>query len=78
MIKKRGKPYGAKQLTEAERDVIRLGLRNGQNADQIAAFTGRGRATIYKAIAKIRQLGTLGQEVIDLGQIGGRDDSAGI
>lgn len=56
-----GKPKGAKRVTQAERDMILTGLRNGQSVDQIAAFLGRGRATVYLAIDRMKRDGTDGQ-----------------
>ena len=59
---------GARKLTEAERDIIRLCIAGGVSPDKIAATIGRGRATVYNAVASMMRAGTLGQGVLDLGQ----------
>lgn len=64
-----GRPKGARRLTEGERDVIRVLLARNVPSDQIAERIGRGRATVYNAVAAMMRNGTLTQGVFDLGQV---------
>lgn len=77
--RKRGKPKGAKAVTQAERDMILRGLASGQSARQIAAFIGRGRATVYLAIDRMKRDGTDGQGLLPVQVLtpeGATDDRA--
>lgn len=60
-----------KQFTDAELDVIRIGLQNGQSTTTIAAFLGRAPRSIRKRIDRMRQDGSINQQIMDLGQIDG-------
>lgn len=57
-----------KAWTQAENDQIRIRLEVGQSASEIALKLGRGRASVYLQIKNMREAGTLGQSVLDLGQ----------
>lgn len=61
--KTRGKAW-----TEAENDQIRIRLEVGQSPAEIARKLGRGRASVYLHIKRMREAGSLGQGVLDLGQ----------
>ncbi len=74
--KKRGRPAGAKGFTEAERDAIRRALQVGFPVKTIAALMGRGRATVYRQMERMRDDGTIGQGVFDLGQVPDHDATA--
>ncbi len=66
---KRGRTIGRKNYTEAERNQIRLGLGESVPVASIAKMLGRGRASVYNQIERMRQRGDLGQGVLNLGQI---------
>ena len=74
-----GKPKGAKKISQAERDAILTGIANGASLTQIAAYLGRGRATVFNTVAKMRRDGTDGQGLLPVMVVqieGATDDRA--
>lgn len=73
-----GKPKGAKAVSQGERDMILRGLSEGLTAAKIAAFLGRGRATVYAVIDKMRRDGSDGQGLLPVALVrikGATDDN---
>ena len=66
---KKGRPAGAARLTEAERDVIRMGAQIKTPVAQIARMIGRGNSTVYNAIVAMTADGSIRQCIIDLGKL---------
>ena len=74
--KKRGRPAGAKGFTEAERDAIRRAeARRGRFAAQ-KRFFKRAVQTLLALMEGMRDDGTIGQGVFDLGQVPDHDATA--